>query len=286
MAGIELYRLSCQIGSDADAQETRKLTGPGGVLILDGYAFDAGYRQRVKSDGAPIVLFEDLGEDLGDVDLLVNTSPSAQPEMYPRLSLESLLLGPRYALVKNEMLRYRDVTPDEKRILITFGGSDPRGWSQRLTPALRACLPGVQLHVVLGNGVANLSEVRAGLQQIPNVIVDVDLPHLGHAISQASLVVSAAGTTLFEIAALGRAMLLVTVAENQTKREKQDWFRSVNGMTSKDMDHIVGAVTQLWHQPEERKRMGLAAQAIIDGAGASRISERISQIADNANAKG
>jgi RimJ/RimL family protein N-acetyltransferase len=91
----------------------------------------------------------------------------------------------------------------------------------------------------------------------------------------ATVVVSAAGTTAWELACLGRPALLVTVAENQgpvaAGLARAGVAVDLGPLEGLSADRLLAAVTDLLDDQPRRDAMGARGTALVDGSGARRV---------------
>ena len=107
---------------------------------------------------------------------------------------------------------------------------------------------------------------------------------------QADLAVSAAGQTLYELAHVGCPVVAVRMAENQEGQMRA--FAAAGtllpgGSVEKDADFsgVRATVGRLLADPAARAAMSAAGRRMVDGGGARRVAEAISQeITQHANA--
>jgi len=99
-------------------------------VALDGYHFDATYRQSLRRTGARLLVVDDgLGEKPIDADVILNQNLGAERSRYACDPQTVLLLGTRYAMLRPDFQRpdlpSRQTPPIARRILVTLGGADP-----------------------------------------------------------------------------------------------------------------------------------------------------------------
>ena len=88
--------------------------------------------------------------------------------------------------------------------------------------------------------------------------------------ASARLAVSAAGSTLWELASLGVPTIGVVVADNQSDRlvpPERDWFLSLDARTGRDRaaQRVSGSALALWQ--DEAKRRAQSARLTSIGVG-------------------
>lgn len=243
------------------------------ALVVDGYQFDQCYRKALAESVSNIVTFRDAESEVSGARLVIDTSPIAKA---PEDADAMYLCGPDFALISPGVLRARTAPCSPDGILITFGGSDPHGMSLPVTRSVRDILPETPLHVVVGAGVAQPDTLISALGTIPNTNVSHDLPSLGTAIRNATLVITAAGSSLYEVAALSRPMVLVITEDNQSALGEIDWAHVIDVRGNADSaPAISSAAARLFKVPEKMNAIAERASKLVDGRGAHRILEKI-----------
>ena len=253
--------------------------------ILDGYHFDLGWRQVLARALRPLLVFDDLADgDSLPADLVVNASPAAFALPYAALAPHAvLLLGPSFAPLRSEirtaMAGPRQALAQRKRLLISFGGSDPRGLTGSVLRVLPGLLPAdVGIDVVCGSSTAALAEIREIVAAAaPRVTLHVDPANLAGLMGAAGLALSAGGGTMAELAALGVPTLVAIVADNQVPgvraAAQAGWMETLDARDGGDAGPaLANRAAQLWSDPDRRSALARAASGTFDGQGAQRIA--------------
>lgn len=295
-AGHDLVEVHGAPGGAGDVSACSERAREATAIVVDGYGFDAAYRRALRAAGLPVLALDDLVAGPLEADLVLNPSPDASEAAYRAAGERAeLLLGPRFALVRVEVLAHRESTSVGDGVLVTFGGSDPLGLTVPVAEALRRALPSVVLWVVLGGSVREPSAIERALRVIdgPTFVVR-NLPDLGDAIARSRIAVSAAGSTMYELAALGRPSVLVVVAENQRsaalRAHADGWAIAVDGRSPGAAARVAEAASRLHDDEGTRRALAVRARAEVDGRGADRAAEallaRVRRVAGGARATG
>lgn len=242
------------------------------AIMIDGYHFDRSYRAPLKSAPIKVATMRDACSETYGADMVIDSSPIATPPTNTDRHETIYALGPEYALVAPSILTAKELPVEPQGILISFGGSDPHGFSMPVAKAIRSHLPSVPIHVVLGGSVADSDAIALALAKIPYITVSQDLPSLGPAIVGAQMVVTAAGSSLYEIAALARPMVLFITEDNQTALGALNWAKVIDVRSTPHAVKIMTeAALELFRDEAEMARMSERAAQIIDGKGAHRV---------------
>jgi len=188
------------------------------LLIVDHYTLGRYYCQRLRRYCQHIMVIDDLANRQHDCDLLLdqNLLPDAEQRYVDLLPLHCRqLLGPRYALLRDEFYQTRTATLPQ-HILVSFGASDAQNLTTLAINAIKQLKPQqVTADIVIG---AN-NPWRASLEQqtarLPNVQLHVQSNCMATLMYRARLMLGAGGATHWERCICGLPGLVVTVAENQ-----------------------------------------------------------------------
>ncbi len=195
---------------------------PTDVLVLDGYAFDLAYQQRLRQSGCGLVYIDDLRAWPVVADVLINHSPGVAPADYQAPSGARLLLGPAFSLLRAPFLTAAEppVAPSPTgSALVCFGGADPLGFTARTLAALLA-LPAVRrigllVGAAFGGDEALRATAAAHSGREITVYRNLDAAGLVDLLQAYNVAVVPASTVLIEALALGRPALTGYYADNQ-----------------------------------------------------------------------
>ena len=157
-------------------------------------------------------------------------------------------------------------------MVLTFGGSDPQGLTQKALRALQG-VSDLSVTVVLGAAFGysdELERLLATLDERPRVLRNVE--HMADTLHDADLVLCSGGMTVFEIAALGRPG--VVLSQNARELERMRSFSRHGTVvhlglgTEVDEETIREQVRALLEDQERRYQMSEAGARIValDGA--------------------
>ena len=254
-------------------------------VVLDGYGFDNGDAVRLKEAGCRVLYLDDMALlDRYDADLVLNQNPHAGQFRYA-LGSGELLLGPRFALLREEFLGggpgNGNVAADGLRLLISFGGSDPSGTSRVALDALDGVPSRLAVTVVLGPEFGGIDEIRAAAGRSKHSVELVHAPSdMAGLMRTADIAVCPASVTSLEFAALGVPTIAVTVADNQegiaAALERQGVAVDAGRRDAMLEDRIAKVCRMLAADGEKRRAMADAGRRYVDGRGARRVAERMS----------
>lgn len=194
----------------------------GDVLIVDlPFPPEDQVVQAARQAGAYLVLLDDTGRDLFPCDLVLNSTVLAEKSMYPRA--KKTLLGPTHCILEERYATARHRGSGEEGspvVLLTFGGSDPTGLTARVLRALGAgTVPACRLHVVLGPGFGDASELEQAREKLSLASqLHVSPADMLPLFTGCDLAVCAGGRTLYELRALGTPTLALASAPHEARQ--------------------------------------------------------------------
>lgn len=243
------------------------------VVVFDGYGFTAADHRSACETGATVAAIDDKGTGLFDIDLVVNPNP-ASPAGYDLSPKTRLLIGPRYALLRREFRCCATPPAEREGLLLTFGGTDPGGVGLRVVELLDDWRPFEPVRLVLGPG-ASAADLprRRWLETV------VDPPDPAAVFCQAQAAISAAGSTTWELLALGIPTGLVQVAANQqvVLKGAVNANAALDAGDTQQLPERLPPVLRQLEQLPVRRALALAGKNLVDGHGAERVFSQLAE---------
>jgi spore coat polysaccharide biosynthesis predicted glycosyltransferase SpsG len=270
-------------GSREDATRTTTIAADCDAewVVVDGPHFDADYLELVNRGSSNVLLVDDMGErDHYGTDLVLNQNLHADEAMYAdRESDTELLLGPDYALFRNEFLDWLDWSPDAtnepETLLVTLGGSDPDDATGTVVEALDRVGADLETQVIVGAANDSLPDLIDLAEDVDQPICfEQNVTDMATQMARADLAVSSGGTTCWELAYMGVPTVVGTIApvEKYLVTGLQDirLFSHVGDFASASSTKIATLITRLIKDESYRVGMSNHGQDIIDGYGRQR----------------
>jgi len=244
------------------------------VLVIDSYLVDATCFSQMRGRVGRLVVIDDLADRYLDADIVVNQNLGGDTLPVRLGSATRLLAGPAYALLRPEFAALRHAALDAimgvpevpGRILVTMGGTDTTGSGRAVARACLVAFPQASVDVILPDTVRARTVGR--LTELPR------LQDMASRMLQADLVVTAAGSTVWELCCLARPVAALEVASNQSDvYGRLVAGRLVLGLGQPPIDEakVVDALRSLTETPGELRRLATAAAGLVDGQGADRV---------------
>jgi CMP-N-acetylneuraminic acid synthetase/spore coat polysaccharide biosynthesis predicted glycosyltransferase SpsG len=216
--------------------------------------------------GFVVVNFEDLGDGARLAHWVVNALYEGDHKIPEAAS------GPRWANLREE---FHDPPPKQireeaRRVLITFGGTDPNHLAHRCAHLL-AARGGLDVRIVLGPG-AEEADFPAGVR------VERAVPSMANEMLEADLVLTSAGRTIYEAAITGTPVVALAQNAREATHAHLGYEHGVVflgiGPLVEDA-RIVETVDRLLADPVLRRELSARLRSSIDARGGLRIANRI-----------
>lgn len=281
--GCEVVMIDAVVGSTDDADATvglaRKLDA---VVVADGYRFSVDYQEALYGNTRALLVLDDFGQ-IGSyrADIILDQNLGTKEATYVDRPKDCrLLLGPEYIMLRREFLEAerdrRELSPTVRRVLVTTGGSDVGGLAGTILEALEEIPGPLEITVVVGgagSGVRVLeARVRGSHHRVRLIENATNMPEL---MAKADLAVSAAGSTVWELAYQGVPAVLGVVAENQrvgaAALERCGAAVTFEGTSSSAADQLRLVLGPVYGDQRRRSAMSEAGRKLVDGKGVTRV---------------
>ena len=253
-------------------------------FLADSYYVSPAYLGRVRKL-VPVGYMDDKGLAGLPVDVMVNYNIFARRTLYGEAPGCRLLLGTAYAPLREEFAGtdYR-VRDSVARVLVTTGGSDRYNLAGRFLERALAepVTAGLVYLVVSGAYNVHLERLAAMERQYGNVHVYSNVADMRRLMEKCDIAVSAGGSTLYELCAVGVPMICFSFVDNQ-ERIVEGFFRK--GLTCFGGNYLTGGEKMLAEAAEAlaglcgdaglRREFSERQRRTVDGEGAARIAEEL-----------
>lgn len=260
-------------------------------MVLDSYAIRDDYASCVNST---CKTFAFCGHRLLHRGLTIacdyNLSASAQwlNDTFARQGTQ-VLCGPRYAPLRSAY--WTPFTAESKRsrrsILLTTGSTDKFGVTEKILSEFchHKSFKNVDKHVAIGSFFPHKERLYAMSADDPTIIPH-DNPALFDLFSKVDVAVSAAGTTVYELMAVGIPACFFALVDNQLLVEGSlkdlGYCGDIRKHEGKEcLKHIIDRAEELLSSKEKRTRVSRQYKTLTDGKGALRIARAIAESIHN-----
>lgn len=266
-------------------------------LLIDSYYVTCRYLEELRKKVITVYL-DDIDSFPYPVDLLINYNVFATAKDYPygieyngsvkttglvKEEITAVLAGPSYAPVRTEFSANRAVIKESvEKILITLGGSDAYNLTTKIARKLLDVTT-AELHVVCGPFNLHKEKLYKLADEEKRVYIHENVKEMWMLMKQCDLAVSAAGSTMCELAVAGVPTVTFSFVENQRKiaetfGEEKAAVTVGHYNKEKEDDFLVAIFNDVEHlirDKECRNKIAYNADRLVDGQGASRIARAI-----------
>ncbi|WP_446665341.1 PseG/SpsG family protein [Flexivirga sp. B27] len=261
-------------------------------VVLDGYHLPADLGARLRAAGHVVLALVDGTFGAAQAaDLYVDQNLGATPHRGGPTG-SRCLTGPDFTLLRDSVLHRRrrpgaptggdsgkSTAGEICSVLAVFGGSDPAGAAPVVVPALLATGAPLDVTVVSSDPATRdrLSALSLSSQQRLRVIPPQ--PDLAALAASSDLVISASGTTVWELLALGVPTAVVCVVENQRLGYRalldQGVATGLGELAAFDLAVATSALAEIIENPTHAAELAVRGQRLVDGRGRARVADAL-----------
>ena len=265
-----------------------KAAGSGGkIFLVDSYYVSAEYLQALRAYGS-VYLLEDVPGNTWQVDGIINYNAFAGVEDYRKVYGQSsrLYIGAAYVPLRRQFTQrdYR-VRGQVKELLITTGGGDRENIAGRILETIEGM--DCKVNVISGPYNPHGEWLNRYAASHPRVTVHRQVTEMAELMLRSDLAVTAGGTTIYELCALGVPFVCFSYAGNQEALTAYAGRQEI-GLNAgkfhcdpKGTLECIGSLTrQAAADMELRRRISRRARAVVDGAGAKRLAAALETARD------
>jgi UDP-2,4-diacetamido-2,4,6-trideoxy-beta-L-altropyranose hydrolase len=262
-------------------------------IIVDHYALDERWERAVRANCKKLMVIDDLADRQHDCDVLLdqNFYSDMQSRYNGKVPVQcQLLLGPRYALLREEFRTLRDQinvrTGDVKKILVFFGGVDADNYTNLAIQALAELNVTQSVDIVIGAQHPNREQIKQACI-VNGFICHIQTTRIAELMADADLAIGGGGTATWERCCLGLPTISFCLAENQRKLIVDAALAGLlyapisrRNLVEVIRDHVVS----LLENPSLIKLISVTAMKFVDGSGVfSIVKELHIQMLNHAN---
>lgn len=295
-------------------QLLKNATSP--ILFIDSYYVTPAYLAAL-SPYTKLAYLDDLQSFDVDADLVINYDviPLARQSSYEHFysKAKKCLLGAKYTPLRPQFQNQTfDIKNTVQNVLLTTGGSDPYQFCETMIPYFLTMNPGITLHIIIGKlySPSTITTLENFAQSSTFVKLHRNVNNMAELMKQCDFAISAAGTTLYELCAIGVPAISFTFADNQILmaetfseaggipyagdiRYETTTNTSVdNNLTTESETNVSVKTTKeqvvsyinlemkkFISDPHKRNLLHTQMKALVDGTGTLKIAKELCQLA-------
>lgn len=253
------------------------------VILVDSYYVTDDYLTALRQWGY-LVLMDDLGTRRYPADCVINYNAPASMEAYRALYSGQdvrLLIGSSFVPIRRQFWD-KGVTPGKevRRVLITTGGGDIDNIAGEILE--RIYTPEMEFYLVIGQFNPHFQRMKALEQERGNVHICHNVTDMAGLMGSCDIALTAGGSTVYELAALGVPLICFSYAANQEALveyvERKEIACSAGAWhidSGRTLDRIGELFAGLVQEEALRRGCHQKERAMADGRGACRLAESL-----------
>jgi spore coat polysaccharide biosynthesis predicted glycosyltransferase SpsG len=238
--------------------------------------------RAIRASGARVVTFEDHGSGSAEADLVVHELLDDVDDGDPRV-----LSGPSWFVLREEFAEVvaHRVPSDVRRVLVTFGGTDPGDFTRQVVEAIAPwCAErGIAIDVVTGPGYLHVDALAALVSALPGEITRTHATGvISRLMADAQIAVCANGRTPYELAHLHVPAVVVTQNAREEAHpfaEPANGFVRIDGSDGRVGPRVLAALTRMVDDVDHRHRLFEAMHGFDLSGNRRRLVERLTALA-------
>ena len=191
------------------------------IVINDFLDTNEKYMTTLKNNEYFVVNFEDIGPGSKKADLVFNALYEGAD-----LNNNNSYYGYKYYILKDEFYFQpkKIITKNVDNILITFGGTDPNNFTEKVIDSILSTNYKGNINVILGLGYKNFEKIISKYESNPIVQIYRNVSNISEFMFKADIIFTSAGRTMYEICSIG----VPTICLCQNERELTHVFANEN----------------------------------------------------------
>lgn len=192
-----------------------------------------------------------------------------------------LCLGTQYTPLRDmfSSCGSKEIKAGVESLLLLSGGSDPYDVLEGILREIHRERYR-RINVICGIYYSKYNQLCKKYKKHENVRIYRGIPDIASYMQEADLAISAGGTTLYELCAMGTPAISYSFTDNQIaslEKFNEDGLISYAGDMRKDdvIEHIAGYLEYYGQNQAVRKERSLRMQDFVDGKGALRVAQTL-----------
>lgn len=256
-------------------------------VVVDSYEISAREISALADSMKVLAIVDGNHRDI-NATMYLDHNYSAEKLAWPEYVQERLLAGSKYALIRDSILEQKRSVPwkiqdDIPRVVAFMGGSDPTGAIKQVCRALTDI--DMSMDVTLIASSEWLKDIQEQIHAKNNFKVILPTSELPELLGNASIVISAAGTSSWEICTLGLPSVLISVVDNQVdccqRMIEKELVLGINALEMSDEElhrNLSSQIKKMLSSQETRKQLSTHATRVFDGLGKQRVVRKMESL--------
>ena len=195
-------------------------------LVTDSYYVNNNYFVRLK-DKVKLVYIDDYAKEKFDIDVLINYNIYAELKKYKELYNKSkvkFIIGDKYVPMRSEF-EYNNISEfanNVRNVFVSTGGADPLNITSKILDIIvnDGRLKYLNYYVIVGNLNPRTALLNKKVNKSSNITLCNNVKNMKELMCECDLAISAAGSTLYELAVCKIPTICFITADNQIELAK------------------------------------------------------------------
>ena len=247
-------------------------------IITDNYWITSDYLKVIKEKGYNVLTIDDLAYTYYYSDLVVNQNINAEKFNYKAESYTNFLLGTKYVILRDELLKKEKKTFKDNvfKIMVTFGGTDNNNLTLKVLKILSKIKKDFEFNIICGPFNSYYKKIKGYFKKSNQNFKVISQPkEMTNLYLETDIAISAGGTTSYELAYFGIPNIIITIAENQKEiaqeLDKQSISFYIGDKNNFKENELLSKIKKLTDNKKIRETMNKNGQRTVDGKGKIRI---------------
>jgi spore coat polysaccharide biosynthesis protein SpsF len=192
-----------------------------------------------------------------------------------------LYVGWEWVLIRPEFsVKKKKIPHDKPVILITMGGSDPRGMTLTAIQALELVDDTFEVNIVIGSAFTHNDALNSTLKTARhryNILTNIE--NMADVMHKSDIAIASFGVTAYELASMGVPSVLLCLsddhAESASAFVEAGMMISLGNYKSISIEQITSSIKKFFHDQNACDMMSKSSLKRVDGLGTKRIAETI-----------
>lgn len=253
-------------------------------IVFDMREYGEKISKRFYKHGFVTILIDDAWVKNAYADIIVNGTPIKKYHSYHKINRNcKLLLGTKYWITDENFRKNRKKISEiyarkKYHVAISMGGADFNNITKKIVKPLLK-INHIQFTIIVGPFYDDLIALKKIIRNHTNFTLVSSPQKIWKIFHKSDLIISAAGSTLFELATQGIPTLTVEAIKHQIPYAEffaskgfsynLGWWKNLN------YDSLDKRIWEILNDVQTRKKMSLKGTKIFDGKGILRIANEI-----------
>ena len=249
-------------------------------VITDHYDTTTEYIKNLKENDLKVLSIDDNAVIFYESDIVLNQNIGADKLNYRTNENTHLLLGSKFAMLRDELLKRQDAEKEKvENVLITLGGTDKENLTEKILKTLYCKQPELNYIILVGPLNPHINKLQDFASNKKNIILEKTPEKMSEIYQKTDIAICAGGSTCYELAYYGIPNIIISIAGNQINSSKEFDTQKISIYLGSKVNYtnqqLIISFNQLIHDQKLRKNMSKNAKKLVDGLGKKRIVETL-----------